>query len=212
LGILRGAKKNDIFSSRQNEFQKGRGTRDCLALLTTDVQTSFETKQHICCYTVAAFIDIFGAYDNVLIDIICNILIDKEEPSKIVRFLACLLWRNVLVLFTGGREYVTLAGYKGLPQGSVLSPFLYNVIGSCADKFVPAGCGFFQYADDLVVYATHRLIEVALGTIQTACTSLVVFFSSMGLKIFTAKSEVMLFSRKHEHPSILIRIGSHVLP
>jgi hypothetical protein len=42
---------------------------------------------------VAAFIDISGAYDNVLIDILRNILIDKELPSKIVRFLARLFWR-----------------------------------------------------------------------------------------------------------------------
>jgi hypothetical protein len=41
--------------------------------------------------TVAAFIDIFGVYDNVLIEILCNILMDKELPSKIVRFLARLL-------------------------------------------------------------------------------------------------------------------------
>jgi hypothetical protein len=31
--------------------------------------------------TVAAFIDTSGAYDNVLIDILCNILIDNELPS-----------------------------------------------------------------------------------------------------------------------------------
>jgi hypothetical protein len=60
------------------------------------------------------------------------------------------------VFFAGCREYMTLVGYKGLPQGSVLSPFLYNIIGSCTDRFVPAGCGFLQYADDLVVYVTHR--------------------------------------------------------
>jgi hypothetical protein len=40
----------------------------------------------------------------------------------------------------------------------------------------------------------------------------VFFFSSMGLRISSSKSEVMLVSRKHERPSILIRIGSHILP
>jgi hypothetical protein len=80
------------------------------------------------------------------------------------------------VFFAGGREYLTLVAYKGVPQGSVLSSFLYNVIGSCADRFVPAGCGFLQYADDLEVYVANRLIEVARGLIHTACTSLDVFF------------------------------------
>jgi hypothetical protein len=43
---------NFHLSSNQYGFQKGRGTRDCLALLTTDVQTSFERNQQ----TVAAYI------------------------------------------------------------------------------------------------------------------------------------------------------------
>jgi hypothetical protein len=49
-----------------------------LALLTLDVQTSFERKQQ----TVAAFIDMSGAYDNVLIDILCDILREKEVPLE----------------------------------------------------------------------------------------------------------------------------------
>jgi hypothetical protein len=60
----------------------------------------------------------------------------------------------------------------------------------------------------------HRLFmfSVANGLvqIQTACTSLNVFFSSMGLT--ASKSEVMLFTRKHERPPILVRVGSYVLP
>jgi hypothetical protein len=57
-------------------FRKGWETCDCLALLTTDLQTSFERKQQ----TVAAFINKSGAYDNVLIDILCDILREKEVP------------------------------------------------------------------------------------------------------------------------------------
>jgi hypothetical protein len=67
------------------------------------------------------------------------------------------------MFFVGGREYMTLVGYKRLPQGSILSPFVYSFIGSCVDRFVPAGCGFLEYTDDLVVYVTHRLIGWLLG-------------------------------------------------
>jgi hypothetical protein len=80
---------------------------------------------------------------------------------------------------------MTLVGYKGLP---VLSPFLYNIIGSSADKFIPSECGFLQYADDLAVYMVNRLFNMARGLVQTACTSLNVFFSSMGLTISASKS------------------------
>jgi hypothetical protein len=107
---------------------------------------------------------------------------------------------------------MTLVGYNGLRQSSVLSSFSYNIIGSCVNRFIPSGCGFLQYTDDLVVYIAHRLFDVARGLVQTACISLNVFFSSMGLTISASKLEVILFTRKHERPPILVRIRSYVLP
>jgi hypothetical protein len=53
---------------------------------------------------------------------------------------------------------------------------------------------------------------VARGLVQTACTSLNVVFSSMGLTISASKSDVMLFTTKYERPPILVRVGSYVLP
>jgi hypothetical protein len=56
------AEKNGILSPTQYDFSKGRGTPDCLVLLTTDISTLFEIKKP----TVVVFLDISGAYDNVL--------------------------------------------------------------------------------------------------------------------------------------------------
>jgi hypothetical protein len=78
--------------------------------------------------TVAAFLDISGAYDNVLIDVVCGGILEKELP------LGILCW-----------------GVECMTQVSVLSPFLYNLLGSNVDRFVPSGCGFLQYADDIAV-------------------------------------------------------------
>jgi hypothetical protein len=38
--------------------------------------------------TVAAFLDVSGAYDNVLmlIDVLCSVMLDKELPVGLVRF------------------------------------------------------------------------------------------------------------------------------
>jgi Reverse transcriptase (RNA-dependent DNA polymerase) len=68
------AEKNLALSPTQYGFRKGKGTRDCLAVLTTYINTSFESEEH----TVAAFLDISGAYDNVLIDVLGKIMIEKN--------------------------------------------------------------------------------------------------------------------------------------
>jgi hypothetical protein len=74
-----------------------------LTLLTTDVQTSFEMRQQ----TVAAFIDISEAYENVLVEILCDILKEKEVRLQVVRYVFRLLWRNELVLHAGSRKCMT---------------------------------------------------------------------------------------------------------
>jgi hypothetical protein len=45
------AERNNVLSPTQCGFRKGKGTRDCLAILTTDINNSFEMKEQ----TVAAF-------------------------------------------------------------------------------------------------------------------------------------------------------------
>jgi hypothetical protein len=81
-------------------------------------------------------------------------MIERKLPIHIIRLLWNLLKKNL-----GGLEYMSCTGYKVLPQGSVLSPFLYSLLGSGVDRFIPAGC-VIQYADDVVVYALHRIMEI----------------------------------------------------
>jgi hypothetical protein len=104
------------------------------------------------------------------------VVLEKELPLGIVRFMWSLLWCKTLVFCVGGTECMTLTGYKGLPQGSVLSPFLYNLLGSGMDRFVQSGCDFLQYADDIVVYSSRNVFQTACALVLTACSSLSVFY------------------------------------
>jgi hypothetical protein len=140
------------------------------------------------------------------------VLLEKELPLGIVRFIWSLLWFKTLVFCVGGAECVTLTEYKGLPQGSVLSQFLYNLLGSGMDRFLPSGSDFHQYAHDIVVYSSHHVLQTACALVQTGCSSLSVFFSLLGLTISSTKSEVVLFSRKQLRPPVSIRIGGRLLP
>jgi hypothetical protein len=93
------AEKNGILSSTQYDFSKGRGTPDCLALLTTDISTLFEIKKP----TVVAFLDISTITFSCCV---VWVMLEEELPLGIFRF----MW-NLL-------SCMTCTGYKGLPQGS----------------------------------------------------------------------------------------------
>jgi hypothetical protein len=111
---------------------------------------SFEQKKK----TLSAFLDISGEYDNVLIDVLCGNLCGLLLLLEMVRILWDLLHRRSLTFYYGGEAYTRRVGVKGLPQGSVLNPLLYNVGGSGIDAQMVRGVSLLQYADDLVIYAS----------------------------------------------------------
>jgi hypothetical protein len=97
------AEKLKILSGTRFGFRKGKGTTECLVVLTTEFKTAFHLKNQ----ALAAFLDIIGAYDNVLIDILCREL--KKEGITIL--LVFLLWEKHPNFFDGQ----DVAFMRGLP-------------------------------------------------------------------------------------------------
>ncbi len=197
------AEKYEMLSPTQYGFRKGHETRDCLAILSTDIQISFERKQQ----SLVGFIDITGAYDNVLIDIFCEQLLDAQVPSKLVEVMWSLFWRKEMTFYINGKEVASSVGFKGLPQGSALSPFSYSFYTSRVDSCLPDTCSLVQYADDLAVYCANTHTERAQIYIQSAFNRLNDFFAEIGLSISEKKTELVLFSRKHTNPEVRIDLN-----
>jgi Reverse transcriptase (RNA-dependent DNA polymerase) len=201
------AEKNEIMSNSQFGFRKGRGTADCLAVFSTEIKTAFYKKNQV----VATFLDITGAYDNVLVDILCKELRTVGIPVPIIRLIWNLLWEKILHFFVVQNEAIVRTGYKGLPQGSVLSPFFYNFYTRLIDSYLHPLVSILQYADDIVIYSTGRVSSVLETYIQSSLLGICEFFNSLGLTISTQKSESMVFSKKHQIPQLTISLNNNIL-
>jgi hypothetical protein len=79
------AEKSGKLSGTQFGFRKGKGTTDCLAVLKNQV--------------LVAFLDITGAYDNVLIHILCREHKKEGVPVPLVFFLWDMMWEKHLYFF-----------------------------------------------------------------------------------------------------------------
>jgi hypothetical protein len=113
------AEKYKILSPTLYDFLKGRGTNDCEALLS-----SFEYKQQ----TLVEFLDISGAYDNVLIDKLCDKMHQVQLPLKIVRVMWNLLWRKKIVFNYEKLPVAKCVRCRSVLQSSVSCPFLSIVL------------------------------------------------------------------------------------
>ena len=93
---------------------------------------------------------------------------------------------------------------NGCPQGSVLSPILFNVIINTLDDAlgdVP-NLSLSQFADDSAIWTKHSSPKLALKKIQSALDKIEMWSQLWGFRISTLKTRAIIFSKRN------INVGS----
>ncbi|KAA5550263.1 hypothetical protein F3G54_33470, partial [Pseudomonas aeruginosa] len=108
-----------------------------------------------------AFLDINSAYDNVLLHILKSKLDKLKVPYFLTNSIVNLLSERKIILDVGGPYKPSRLVWRGLPQGSVLSPLLYNIYTYDLEGSVGDSASLLQYADDLVIYASDMSVSTA---------------------------------------------------
>lgn len=185
------AESNNVFPSSQYGFRRGRGTRDCVALLASQIQLAFNKKQNV----ISTFLDVSGAYDSVLIDLLYNKMNSLNIPSMISNFLCNLFSFKIMHFFHNGSAKLIRYSYFGLPQGSCLSPFLYNLFTSDMYCIIPNGCFFLQFADDNVISISGKSSEIIRHFMQLSLDNIEIWAHENGFTFSVSKTKFILFSR-----------------
>ena len=142
--------------------------------------------------TGAAFIDLSAAYDTVNHRLLIQKLYDFTEDSPL-----CKVIQNIL---SSRRFYVELNidrirwhnQKNGFPQGSVLSPILFNIYTN--DQPLHDGTRNFVYADDLCVTAQYPSFTEVEHTIEKALDKLTIYYRFNSLR---ANPQVTAFHLKN---------------
>lgn len=198
----------NLLAKSQFGFRKSMSTTDSLSILTTDIRTSLLRKE----YLVGAFLDIASAYDNVLLPVLKNKLIRLNIPEKLVRFICNMLMERIITIKCQNVLFSPRTVWKGLPQGSVLSPLLYSLYTYDLEQTVEPMCQILQYADDLVLYVPQRSLEAAVGRLTSALEYLSHWLHHHGLGLSASKSSVVVFTTKRQVPSVIIKINNEPVP
>lgn len=125
-------------------------------------------KKVITCF---AFLDKTSAFDAAWHPTILNCLISKNFPPFLVKLLASFLSSRFCSLSSPLVSRVTDIRL-GCPQGSVLSPFLWNILHEdllCLSFPFP----FIAYTDNIVVCTTEKNYNFAHAHLQAICDAVV---------------------------------------
>jgi hypothetical protein len=130
-------------SRSQFGFRKGKSTMDSLGIFITDIRSAFTHNESL----LAAFLDVAAAYDNVVLDVLKTKLFQLQVLFILTNFIINILTERSIHVSQDPLNVLSRLVWRCLPQGSVLSPLLYNIYTHDLDSSIPSNVNILQYAD-----------------------------------------------------------------
>ncbi|KMQ85159.1 pol-like protein [Lasius niger] len=189
-------KKNRLLPKCQSGFRKNKSCHDNISMLSTEIYNGFVSRQSTAC----VFLDIAGAFDNVIPNILIDDPIEMGLSPKICLFIYNLIHFRELQFVINGELTEPRFLHKRVPQGSILSPILFNIYVAKCMKCTSKECEIIQFADDIAIFARSTRIDLSLRALETFTYKLASFLKFRGLDISPHKSALVVFSRKRIDP------------
>ena len=171
----------------QAGFRAGKSCCDQLLNLTQYIEDGFEKKM----ITGTVFVDLTAAYDTVNHRILLLKVAKTIRNKRIVGIIQSLLRNRRFFVEMDGRKSRWKSQKNGLPQGSVLSPILFNIYTNDQPEF--QDIRRFIYADDLCLATQARDFKTIEEGLSKALVSLTEYYHQNSLNANPAKTQVCAF-------------------
>ena len=176
---------------QQAGFRPGKSCCSQVLNLTQHIEDGFELGQ----ITGAAFIDLTAAYDTINHRRLLVKLLMLTDDVPLTKFIRTMLSNRRFKVELNGKQSRWRNQRNGLPQGSVLSPLLFNVYTN--DQPLPAATNSFIYADDLCLTTQQKTFEQVETTLASGLNELGAYYNENHLRPNPAKTQLTAFHLKN---------------
>ena len=190
-GLIEKYVGTDPFHRAQYGFRKGVGTVDA-SLEVTEFARECGRKNRLCALVT---IDVRNAFNSLSWDVIMEELGRRRIPTVIQAVIRNYFQDRRIVVHTA-QERIEAGIWAGVPQGSVLGPFLWNLVYDSllklldAERFVRA----VAYADDLALVFSTRDQWQFKEDLSRVMSRVSQWFLDTGLQIAVDKTEIVLLT------------------
>ena len=199
---------NSSISPWQFGFRPNRGTIEAIAALKTLAAIRIEEEKAL----FVAFIDFEKAFDRVHHSKMIEVLKKRGIKGKSLQLIKSL-YSQQIATFREDPEETKIHIHRGVRQGCVLSPIIYNVYADEAFLDFGHGRGIriedthinrVMYADDTVLIGSDK------EELKELVSELMERGEEFGLKINCKKTKIMKISRKGEEETALEVKGKRI--
>jgi hypothetical protein len=199
---------SSIFHPFLSAYRKGYSCQSVLLALTEEWRKALDGNQ----FTPAIMMDLSKAFDCV--PYTYNLLYDKLSAYGLSPNAVALI-RSYL---TGRKQCVKVGNVssslknieKGVPQGSILGPTLFNIFVNDIFSFVKQS-KLVNYADDNTLSFSHKHLTTLRQTLEEECNSLIKWFSANGMRANPDKFQAIAIGKKSALKNLMFDIRENVL-
>ena len=178
------------FSDSQHGYRAGRSTTTALLPLAHQVAAGFNQT----CppqRNVAMAVDFSKAFDTVDHTSLLRIIHESTMDDNTIRWLCTYMRRRKGPCMYNGVRSKSVILHQGVPQGSCLSPMLFNAYVS---TYPPTTDLITSYAEDFTAASSNKDVREATRTVAEHATHVEAWANERALQVSTLKSTVTLFT------------------
>lgn len=201
-------------SPRQYGFRRGRSTVDAIReamRLAAEANSGPLRKRRHC---VMVSLDVKNAFNTLPWHAVHAALQTWGVPWYLRRVIGSYLLERKLQ-YTRRGEPADMDMRRGVPQGSVLGPLLWNIVYDAVLRLqLPEGVDLIAFADDLAIICRHTSLPRLKTILEDAMATIVEWLESVGLQLAPHKTAAVRLSTKRSQwePDTAITALGHQIP
>lgn len=183
--------ENEILMKQQFGFRSHHSTTHQIYRLVEIITSRFNENIS----TAMTLLDIEKAFDRVWHEGLLHKLMSSGLPTYLTKIIQSFLIDRFSYVMVNGQDSLPYKVPAGVPQGSPLSPYLFNFYIN--DTPVPQGCKISFFADDTALTASgknHDLPKI-VGKLDRGLDEISQHFDSWKISLNSSKTEAILFTK-----------------
>ncbi|XP_036340383.1 Down syndrome cell adhesion molecule-like protein Dscam2, partial [Rhagoletis pomonella] len=178
----------NIYPERSYAYRKGKSAAMCI----NDFLHKVASLKHAGKKALVLTLDISNAYNCVTLGKLQSLLGNFEIPDTYIKWIIDFFGKRILHL---GKESIIIE--DGLPQGSCLSPLLFNLYTKELHSIGDSGTDIYQFADDFLILSHGSNCDMVRQNLEQKAKQFYDICTKLNLSFNIQKTKLMCIAKSN---------------